>query len=135
MPSSQSSEELSDEAPEQTVLSQSEEIAQQPVIPAVSDGVEPATSAGGVAAKLLSSSIAIVRTVVERRYRAAFGDDAALPDFAAAIERLNGANAFSRAVDVEALVGAQRAAEANGTIDAASYAKAVGEVAFIMGYA
>lgn len=132
---SQSPDASSDEAPEQSVLSQSEEVAQQPAIPAVNAEPEPVASAGGVAAKLLSSSIAIVRTVVERRYRAAFGDDSVLPDFAAAIERLNGANVFSRTVDVEALVGAQRAAEANGTIDAASYAKAVGEVAFIMGYA
>lgn len=129
------SDEEAPDAPEQPALSQSEEVAQQHPGPVASAGAEPAASAGGVAAKLLSSSIAIVRTVVERRYRAAFGDDSVLPDFAAAIERLNGANVFSRAVDVEALVSAQRAAEANGTIDPASYAKAVEEVAFIMGYA
>jgi phosphoenolpyruvate synthase/pyruvate phosphate dikinase len=89
----------------------------------------------GVAAKLLNASLRIVRQVVERKYRGAFGETNTAENLAEAINRLNQASVFSRSVDGVLLLKAEEAAKNESRLSESEYAKAIEEVAFLMTYA
>jgi hypothetical protein len=89
----------------------------------------------GVAAKLLAASLNIVRQVVERKYRSAFGETAVAENLAEMINRLNDAHAFSRIVDGALLLQAEEAAKKESLLSEAEYAKTIEEVAYLLSYA
>jgi hypothetical protein len=96
---------------------------------------QPNAAQGQVAAKLLGASLDIVRQVVERKYRGAFGETPADVNIADMVNRLNDASTFSRSVDGALLLQAQEAARNESTLTEKEYAKTIEEVAFLMTYA